>query len=98
MRMWLLGDLENIIHDIVRQLREATEAGWHRTRPDHYRAILGALESALREGREMYASWVGSCADPGVTQQRLVGEMAPFAFRRPWRPMVSLIPVVRSRH
>jgi hypothetical protein len=46
---WPSTDLDSIISDFMDQLQRATELGWHRTKPDHYRAILAALESALKE-------------------------------------------------
>ena len=55
MGTWVLADLDNIIRDFMGQLRSATEQGWHRTKPDHYRSILAALESALEERRELLA-------------------------------------------
>jgi hypothetical protein len=48
--------LDNIIYDFMDQLRRATELGWHRTKPDHYRAILAALESALKERQGLPAA------------------------------------------
>ena len=62
MGTWLSADLDNIIYDFMGQLRRATELGWHRTKPDHYRAILAALESALKERQ-------GSSAAPARAAQ-----------------------------
>jgi hypothetical protein len=53
---WLSADLNNVIYDFMNQLRRATELGWHRTKPDHYRAILAALEAALRQHHESSAA------------------------------------------
>src|SRR4051794_22197297 len=97
MRMWLLAGIENILRDIMDQLIEATEARWHRTKPDHYRAILAAWESALREGRELDASQVGLDPIPAISERRTAEDLIPFAFRRSWRPLLSLVPVSRSR-
>jgi hypothetical protein len=56
MGAWVLADLDQIIRDFMGQLQSATEQGWHLTKPDHYRSILAALESALNERRELLVS------------------------------------------
>jgi hypothetical protein len=62
-----------MVYDFIEQLRGATESGWHRTKPSHYRAILAALESALKQRQEWAAApasaaenqTVLDCAAPG---------------------------------
>jgi hypothetical protein len=49
MRTRELADLDTTIRDFLGQLATATEHGWNQTKPAHYRAILAALELALRE-------------------------------------------------
>ena len=56
MGTWVLADLDNMICDFMGQLSTATQQGWHRTKPEHYRAIVAALESALKERCELLAS------------------------------------------
>jgi hypothetical protein len=96
MGTWVLADLENIIGDFMEQLESATEKGWHRTKPDHYRSILAALESALEQRCELLVSRDSVCCDRAVsstTGPRLTLPAWPNALR--WmfvRPLLCLVP------
>jgi hypothetical protein len=85
----MLADLDNIICDFMDQLRTATEDGWYRTRPDHYRAILAALESALRERQGRHTAHAVMSHGPGR-------DVVSVASCWSWKPLLSLIPVSRS--
>src|SRR5262245_15603240 len=95
--MWSRADLDNVICDFMDQLRTATEQGWDRTKPEHYRAILAALEAALKERLESSAALTGAGEDqPAPCQVEPLGTeaMMPVALR--WS-LLSLLPFVPSR-
>jgi hypothetical protein len=88
---WLSADLDSIIYDLMGQLRRATESGWHRTKPDHYRAILAALESALKQRHEL------SVAPAGAAEKQLVpdcAELHPVEVMMPAVLRWSLLPLL----
>jgi hypothetical protein len=92
---WLSADLDNIIYDFMEQLRSATELGWHRTKPDHYRAILAALESALKQRRELAAAPASTAQNqpvPDRAEPRPAAAMMPAALRWSLLPLLALIP------
>jgi hypothetical protein len=84
MDRWLIAESDNMIADFWDQLRTATEEGWDRSKPDHYRAILAALELALRHRRALLAANV-----PGA---RPLAE-ARLAEAGDARPRWTLLPV-----
>lgn len=92
MGTWLLADLDKIIYDFMEQLRTATHQGWHRTKPAHYRAILAALESALKERRATsVASMTPDRRAVAITKDEVAA--LPLAVR--WsllRPLLCLVP------
>jgi hypothetical protein len=91
----LSAELDDLIYDFLEQLRRATELGWYRTKPDHYRAILAALESALRQRQELPA--VPASAAPnqptpeGAEPQRIEA-MIPVALRWSLLPLLAFVP------
>jgi hypothetical protein len=92
---WLSADLDSIICDFMDQLRSATEQGWHRTKPDHYRAILAALESALKERRGSSAAPTSAVAHqsaPSWPASNQVEAMLPVVLRRSWWPLLAFVP------
>ncbi len=92
---WVLADLDNIIGDFMGQLSRATQQGWHRSRPDHYRAIVAALESALRERSGLLASRaIDEQAQRATSMAELCRPEAPLpvAWRLAWRPLPCLVP------
>jgi hypothetical protein len=91
--------LDNIIYDFLEQLRRATELGWHHTKPDHYRAILAALESALKQRHELTAVPASAAQNqpvPDRAEPRPAAAMMPAALRRSLLPLLALVPS-RSR-
>jgi hypothetical protein len=95
--IWLRADLDNMICDFIDQLRTATEQGWDQSKPEHYRAILAALESALKERRGLSAAPGGAYEDhPEPCQVAPVRPeaMMPVALR--WS-LLSLLAIVPSR-
>ena len=54
MGTWVLADLDNIIDDFMGQLQSATEQGWQRTKPDHYRSILAAWSRPWKSGASFW--------------------------------------------
>lgn len=96
MGKWVLADLDNIINDFMDQLQSATGQGWQRTKPDHYRSILAALESALEGRRELLAARDSDRYDENancVAGPRLVAPAWRAALR--WslmRPLLCLVP------
>jgi hypothetical protein len=91
----LSADLDNIIYDFMEQLRRATELGWHRTKPDHYRAILAALESALKQRHELAAAPASAAQDqpvPDRPEPRTAAAMMPAALRWSLLPLRALVP------
>jgi hypothetical protein len=92
MGKWVLASLDNIIEDFMSQLQTATEQGWQRTKPDHYRSILAALESALTERRELLAARASEPRDQPASymaEPRLTAPAWPlplrWSFMRPLR-------------
>jgi hypothetical protein len=95
MGTWVLADLDNIICDFMGQMRLAMEQRWDRTKPDHYRAILAALDSALKERRELLASRATETQAERKTSAAKVSlpESALAVARRwSWRPALCLVP------
>jgi hypothetical protein len=97
----MLADLDNMVRDFMGQLQSATVEGWYRTRPAHYRALIAALESALRErhdrrvadGAERRAE-----ARPGpapAPDRDLLP--APVALLLRWKLAPALVPASRPR-
>jgi hypothetical protein len=91
------AEFDTILRDFMDQLRIATEDGWYRTQPDHYRAILASIDSVLREYRDHTTSQAGVIVDPVLGPARHAAYPGPFSFRRSLRPLFSLIPVSRGR-
>jgi hypothetical protein len=98
MNTWMLADLDNIIRDFMAQLRTAMEEGWSETRPDRYRAVVAALESALRQRHEvLLASRRRSIVPPEPAAPHR-GWLASFrSLTRPRRPVLSPLLVTRGR-
>jgi len=96
MGTWVLADLDNIISDFMGQLQAATEQGWQRTKPDHYRSILAALESALEERRELLAARGSERCDETancVAGPPVAAPAWPIAVRWSFmRPLLCLVP------
>jgi hypothetical protein len=87
--------LDTIIYDFMDQLRTATELGWHRTKPDHYRAILAALESALKERHGLAAAPVGIDHDqpaPCRAEPQRAEAMMPAALCWSLLPLMAFVP------
>jgi hypothetical protein len=84
METWMLADVDDIVRDFMAQLRTATENGWHETKPAHYRAIVAALESALRERhvRGVSRPSTGRAAEPAEGNR--VKEAMPVGLRWSW--------------
>jgi len=97
MKTWVLADLDNIIRDFMDQLLSATQEGWHRTRPDQYRAVVAALESALRERHVLRVEEAGVRRSWAIPKRRLASYLWPFELRWASRPRLSLVPVSRGR-
>jgi hypothetical protein len=98
MGTWVLADLDNIISDFIDQLRSATERGWHRTKPDHYRSILAALETALKQRREVFHARAGNKrCEPDASSMagpRLRAPAWPVALRGSFMgPLLGLLPL-----
>jgi hypothetical protein len=90
-----LADLDTIIRDFLDQLATATEHGWDQTKPAHYRAILAALELALRERDAHLTAWAVAKHDPEPAQ--VPGSelhAAPLARSERWarRPWSAIVP------
>jgi hypothetical protein len=96
MDKWVVADLDNIILDFMGQLRSATEQGWQRTKPDHYRSILMALESALNERRELVAHRARQRPEGlvnFVTERQPAAAVWPLGLRGLLlRPLLCLVP------
>jgi hypothetical protein len=96
---WPSTDLDRIISDFLDQLQRATELGWHRTKPDHYRAILAALESALKErqGSSAAPASAGQIQPaPDWAEPHPVAARIALALRWSLLPLLALVPS-RSR-
>ena len=94
MGTWLSADLDNIIYDFMDQLRRATELGWHRTKPDHYRAILAALESALKQRHELSAAPASAAENqpvPDWAELHPVEAMMPAVLRWSLLPLLGFV-------
>jgi hypothetical protein len=93
----MIADLDNIIRDFVEQLRRATADGWYRTRPEHYRALVAALESALRERHERRHGRRSEDAVEGHAEARPHpdADLVSLATRPPWVFAPALMPVSR---
>jgi hypothetical protein len=95
MSMRGISDLDNLLRDFMDQLYEATRDGWYRTRPEHYREILAALDSALRERDERRGAQAGSASRPCLSEPRSSEGLMSFVFGRPGKPILSPIMVPR---
>jgi hypothetical protein len=87
--------LDNIICDFMEQLRRATELGWYRTKPDHYRAILAALESALKQRQELPAVLASAAQEqpaPDSAELDRIEAMLPAALRWSLLPLFACAP------
>jgi hypothetical protein len=84
METWMLADVDNIVRDFMGQLRTATENGWHETKPAHYRAIVAALELALRERHLRRVSRVGTSRAVELAEAIRVEEPLPLGLRWSW--------------
>jgi hypothetical protein len=86
-----------MISDLMGQLQSATEQGWERTKPDHYRSILAALESALEQRRAIIAAPGSERRDEPancVAAPRLAAPTWPGALRWSFlRLLLCLVPV-----
>jgi hypothetical protein len=51
MSEWTREELDAIIQDFTTQLCAARAQGWDRSKPEHFRAIVAALQLALEERR-----------------------------------------------
>ena len=60
MDQWSAAEFDAITHDLTAQLLMATERGWQREKPEHYRAAVAAIESVLAERRAMVERPVGA--------------------------------------
>jgi hypothetical protein len=92
---WLSAELDTIVYDFMEQLRGATESGWHRTKPCHYRAILAALESALKERHVLAATPASALENQTVLDRALprrARERMPAALRRSLSPLLAFVP------
>ena len=95
MATWPSTDLDSIISDFMDQLQRATELGWHRTKPDHYRAVLAALESALKERQGLSAAPTSAGPDQPAqdpAEPLLVEVRIPAALRRSLLPLFASVP------
>jgi hypothetical protein len=100
MRMRGFADLDNIdnmLSDFMDQLLAATRNGWYRTRPDHYRAILEAFDSALKARNEACVARASIGPRQGVPRPGAAEDAMSFALGWPWRPLLSPIVVSRGR-
>jgi len=97
METWMLADVDQIIRDFMDQLRTATEQGWHESRPAHYRAIVAALESALRERHQRRLSQARAGVAPEVSKPERSEVSTPLLFPWAWRPVPTLVPVPRGQ-
>jgi hypothetical protein len=91
--------MDSIISDFIDQLERATELGWHRTKPDHYRAILAALESALKERQGLSAAPASAGSiQPAKdwAEPHLVATRTPVVLRRSLLPLLASIPPRRQ--
>jgi hypothetical protein len=91
----LSEDLDSIIYDFMRQLRRATELEWDQIKPDHYRAILAALESALKERQRLSAAPANagqSQPAPDRAEPHPVEARIAVAFRWSLLPLLALVP------
>ena len=95
MGTWPSTDLDSIISDFMDQWQRATELGWHRTKPDHYRAILAALECALKErqGSSAAPANAGQMQPaPDWAEPHPVAARIPVALRWSLLPLLALVP------
>jgi hypothetical protein len=77
------------------QLQTATAQGWHRSRPEHYRAILAALESALKQRLESPSTSAGAGRHqsiPAQVEPARAEAMVPALFRWALLPLLALVP------
>jgi hypothetical protein len=99
METWMLADLDNMIRDMMGQLRTALEKGWQETKPAHYRALVAALESALRVRYQRQVAEAEAKAKAEAKPAGEIREPEPFTPPRlfwPWRPVPALVPVSRG--
>jgi len=92
---WPSTDLDSMISDFIGQLQRATELGWHRNKPEHYRAILAALECALKERQGLSAAPASaglSLPAQDSAEPHLVEARTPVALRRSLLPLFALVP------
>jgi hypothetical protein len=89
METWMHADIDNIVRDFVDQFQTAVKEGWQETRPAHYRAIVAALESALRERHAL--SGAQAAARLGEPEPAAVSVTAPLPWT--WRRSPELLPV-----
>jgi hypothetical protein len=84
METWMLADVDDIVRDFMGQLRTARENGWHETKPAHYRAIVAALESALRERHGRRVSPASTARAAELAEANRVEESMPLGLRWSW--------------
>ena len=88
MREWTREELDGIIQDFTTQLCAAKAEGWDRSRPDHFRAIVAALQIALEERRSPQGRWTQPEFPPEAAESLPGRDPSERPVRASWRTLV----------
>ena len=75
MREPTLAELDMMVRDFLGQLLDAKTAGWDKSRPEHYRALLASLRMALshRQARRAAISSANGSVSPAKSPAAFFG-------------------------